>query len=84
MFNDYLELKNINNIKNNNINKEYKKIIIWKKLIFLYALFNILIISLLKVDNILSQIKNCKNEIIKIENYKDINDKGILLKKKKI
>ena len=83
MINDYLELKKINNIKYININKEYKKIIIWKKLVIFIALFNLLIVSLLKVEIILNQIQNCKNEIIKIENYKEITSKGILLNKKK-
>ena len=83
MINDYLELKNINNIKYINKNKEYKKIIIWKKLFSFITLFNLLIISLLKVEISINQIQNCKNEIIKIENYKEINNKGILLNKKK-
>ena len=83
MINDYLELKNINNIKYININKEYKKKLIWKKLVIFITLFNLLIISLLKVEISINQIQNCKNEIIKIENYKEINNKGILLNKKK-
>ena len=87
MFHNYLELKNINNNKyinvTDNINEKYKKIIISKKLVFFIAFFILLIISLLKVEIVINQIKNCKNEIIKIENYKKINDKGILLNKKK-
>ena len=83
MFNDYLELKNITNIKYIKINKKSKKIIILTKLVFFIALFNLLIISLLKVEIALNQIKISKNEIIKIEKYKEINDKGILLNKKK-
>lgn len=82
MIKGYLELKNINNIKYININKEYKKIIIWKKLVIFIALFNLLIISLLKVKIRINHVQNCKNEIIKIENYKEINNKGILLNKK--
>ena len=83
MFNDYLELKNINNIKYNIIKKKYKKIITLVKFVFFIGSFYLLIISLLKVEIIFNQIKNFKKEIIKIENYKDINDKGILLNKKK-
>ncbi len=83
MFNNYLELKNINNNKYININEKYKTIIILKKLVFFVAFFILLIISLLKVEIVINQIKNCKNEITKIENYKKINDKGILLNKKK-
>ena len=83
MFNGYLELKNINNNKYININKKFKKILFLKKLIFFITLFSALIISLLKVEILLNQNNNYKKEIIKIEKYKDINVKGILLNKKK-
>ena len=82
MFNDYLELKNINNIKYN-INKKCKKIIISTKLVLFIVLFNLLIISFIKDEIIINQTKNSKKEIIKIENYKEINEKGIMLNKKK-
>ena len=84
MINEYLELKKINNIKYINKNKESKKIIIWKKLVIFIVLFNLLIISLLKVEIIINQIQNCRNEIINIEKYKEINGKGILLNKKNL
>ena len=83
MFNDYLELKNRNNIKYIFMSKKNEKTIIIMKLILFIALFNLLIILSLKVEIIINQMKDFKNEIIKIENYKEINDKGILLNKNK-
>lgn len=47
------------------------------------VLLNLLIISLLKNEIIVNQITNSKKEIIEIEHYKEINDKGILLNKKR-
>ena len=83
MFNGYLELKNGNNIKYIKINKKCKKKIFLAKLVFFITIFNLLTISLIKVEIVINQIKNCKNEIIQIEKYKEINNKGILLNKKK-
>ena len=83
MFNGYLELKNGNNIKYIKINKKCKKKIFLTKLVFFITIFNLLTISLIKVEIVINQIKNCKNEIIQIEKYKEINNKGILLNKKK-
>ena len=79
MFNDYLEIKNINGKKSNNIkNKNYK---LELKVLFFLTLSTLLIRSLFKYQIIISYIKQLKNEITQIENYKDICEKAILLNK---
>ena len=79
MFNDYLEIKNINGKKYNNIKN--KKIKCVTKFIYFIILSILLIISLFKYQVLKNHIKYLKNEIIQIENYKEICDKGILLNK---
>ena len=79
MFNDYLKIKNkkfkkSNNIKNININLEIK-------VLCLLTLSTVLIRSLFKYQIIISYIKQIKNEITQIENYKEICEKAILLNK---
>ena len=63
------------------MNKKYEKIKIMMKIIILITLFNFLIKLSLKVQIIIKQINEFKNELVKIEKYKEINDKGILLNK---
>ena len=63
MFNEYLELKNVNNIKYIKINKKCQKKIFLTKLVFFITIFNLLIILLIKDEVVINQIKNCKNEI---------------------
>jgi glycosyltransferase involved in cell wall biosynthesis len=63
------------------MNNKYEKIIIMMKIIIFIALFNFLIKLSLKVEIIIKQINDFKNELVKIEKYKEINDKGILLNK---
>ena len=77
MFNGYLEIKNINGKKYSNI-KNFK--ILAKLICFL--IFSTLLISLLfKYQILMNSIKHLKNEIIQIENYLEICEKGILLNK---
>ena len=77
MFNGYLEIKNINGKKNNN----KKNIKFLAKVICFLILFTLLIRLLFKYQILMNSIKHLKNEINKIENYREICEKGILLNK---
>ena len=79
MFNDYLEIKNINGKKYSNIKNKNIKFV--AKVICFIILSSLLITSLFKYQILIYNIKYLKNEIIQIENYKEICDKGILLNK---
>ena len=79
MFNDYLEIKNING-KIINTTK-YKIIKFVTKFICFIILSTLFIISLFKYHFLINHIKYLKNEIIQIEKYKEMCEKGILLNK---
>ena len=79
MFNDYLEIKNING-KIINTTK-YKIIKFVTKFICFIILSSLFIISLFKYHFLINHIKYLKNEIIQIEKYKEMCEKGILLNK---
>jgi len=79
MFNDYLEINNINGIKYYNIKN--KKIKFVTKFICLIIVSSLLIKSLFKYPDLINLNQYLKNEIIQIENYKEICEKGVLLNK---
>ena len=79
MFNEYLEIKSINvKIYNNIKNKNIKFV---TKIICFIILSTVLIRTLFKYQILINYVRHLKNEIIQIENYKEICEKGILINK---